>query len=151
MEVKNRKIYNYIYQNNLKIEEVMKDFSNYVYAIIRKSYRSLSNEDTDEIVLDVFFSVWRNVDKLDINKDMSAYIGGITKNLIRKKCSNIKINENIDDYEESLVESSNIELDFIKSEKTKLIIDEVKKLKFEDKEIFIKYYYEEKNCCYKFN
>ena len=153
MEIKNRKISSYICQNELKIEDIVKDFSNYVYTIIRKSYINLSSEDIDEIVLDVFLAVWKNTSKLDINRDMSAYISGITKNLIKKKCRNLNLNENIEDYEEELIEDNDIELDFIESEKTQIIVDEAKKLKGEDKEIFIKYYYEEKSireiseCC----
>ena len=85
MEIKNKKISSYICKNELKIEDIVKDFSNYVYTIIRKSYINLSSEDIDEIVLDVFLAVWKNTPKLDINKDMSAYISGITKNLIKKK------------------------------------------------------------------
>ena len=128
MKIKNKKISSYICQNELKIEDIVNDFSNYVYTIIRKSYINLSNEDTDEIVLDVFLAVWKNTSKLDINRDMSAYISGITKNLIKKKCRNLNLNENIEDYEEELIEDK-------------------------DKEIFIKYYYEEKSireiseCC----
>lgn len=145
MELKDRKISSYISQNKLDIENIMKDFSNYVYTIIRKSYINLSNEDTEEIVLDVFFTVWKNQEKLCISKNMSAYIAGITKNLILKKYRNIKLNENINDYEEQLIQTSNIELYFIEKENTRNIIEEIKNLKEQDRLLFIQYYYEEKS------
>lgn len=145
MEIKNRKIYSYIDQNKLKIEEIIKDFSNYVYTIIRKSYINLPNEDIEEILLDVFFTVWHNQDKLDINKSMSAYIGGITKNLIKKKYRNIKKTDNIYEYENQLIDLSNIEMLFVEDEKRKIMFNQIEKLKKEDKEVFIKYYYEEKS------
>ena len=36
-------------------------------------------------MLDVFLTLWKNQGKLDREKSMSAYIGGITKNLMKYK------------------------------------------------------------------
>lgn len=85
MKVKSQKIYNYICDNQLQIEKLVNDYTNYIYTIITKSNNSLVVEDIEEIISDVFYIVWRNQNKLDINKDMSSYIAGITRNLIRKK------------------------------------------------------------------
>ena len=41
---------------------------------------------------------------------MSSYIAGITKNLIKKKYRYIKIVDNIEDYEEQLIDFNSIEL-----------------------------------------
>lgn len=143
MEIKNKIISTYIHDNNLKLEDLINDYSNYVYTIIRKSSINLSDEDTDEIVSDVFFTIWRNIEKLDYSKNISPYISGITKNLIKKKVRKTKINSNIDDYDEMLVDLSSIELCCIENEKRRIITNEIKKLKKYDKEIFLKYYYED--------
>lgn len=145
MEVKNRKIYNYISNNILKIEDIMNDYTNYIYTIIRNSYVNLPDEDVEEIVLDVFLTIWNNQRKLDINKKLSSYIVGITRNLIKKKYRSYITNENIEDYEDQLVDLTNIELIFSENEKQKVILDELEKMENEDKEIFIQYYYEERN------
>ena len=145
MEVKNRKIYNYISNNILKIEDIMNDYTNYIYTIIRNSYVNLPDEDVEEIVLDVFLTIWNNQRKLDINKKLSSYIVGITRNLIKKKYRNYITNDNIEDYEEQLVDLKNIELAFSENERKKEILNALEKMKSEDKEIFIKYYYEERN------
>ena len=145
MEVKNRKIYNYMSNNILKIEDIMNDYTNYIYTIIRNSYVNLPDEDVEEIVLDVFLTIWNNQSKLDINKKLSSYIVGITRNLIKKKYRDYITNDNIEDYEEQLVDLTNIELRFSKNEKQKVILNELEKMKKEDKEIFIQYYYEERN------
>ena len=145
MEVKNRKIYNYMSNNILKIEDIMNDYTNYIYTIIRNSYVNLPYEDVEEIVLDVFLTIWNNQNKLDINKKLSSYIVGITRNLIKKKYRNYVTNDNIEDYEEQLVDLTNIELIFSENEKQKVILNELEKMKNEDKEIFIQYYYEERN------
>ena len=142
----NQKIFNYIDDNKLNIQKVINDYTNYTLSIIRNNYINFSDEDIEEIVLDVFFTLWNNQNKLDINKKMSSYIAGITRNLIKKKYrDNKKINENIDEFEENLIDSSNIELSFIQREKSKIINEELKSLKTEDKKIFIKYYYDEKS------
>ena len=154
LEVRNKKIYSYIIDNRLQIEQIMKEYTNYIYTIVKNSYIQFSNEDIEEITLDVFLTIWKNKNKLDINKNMSAYICGITRNLIKKKNRNAKINDNIEDYQEQLIDLANIELFFSETEKKKIIIKELEKMKQEDKDIFIEYYYEEssiKEIAQKFN
>ncbi len=140
-----RKIYNYIDSNKLNIELAMNDYIGYVYTVIKNCSCNLPDEDIEEIVLDTFYTLWSNQNRLDINKDMSPYIAGIARNLVKKKFRNIKSNENIDDYEEKIADLGNIELIFIEREKGYIVKEELAKLKRQDKEIFIMYYYEEKS------
>lgn len=139
----NEKIDYYMEGNNLKIEEIMKKYNHYIYAILNNSNSKLSNEDIEEILLDVYLTLWNNKEKLDVNKSLSAYIGGITKNLILKKYRNSKFLENIDDYTEIISDMKDIEIDYISTQKNQIIIDELEKVKEQDKNIFILYYYEE--------
>lgn len=141
----NEKIYTYMIDNRLNLEKTMNDYTNYIYAIIRNDYLNFTDEDVEEIILDVFLTLWNNQNKLDINKKMSSYIAGVTRNLIKKKYRQNKISENIEDYEEKLIDFSNIEISFIQREKNTIINNELNSLKTEDKEIFIKYYYFEKS------
>lgn len=142
MEKINDKIYNYIQNNELEIEEIMKKYNHYIYTIINRSYIMFSKEDEEEIILDVYLTLWNNKEKLDINKSMTAYIAGITKNLILKKARQQKYIENIEDYQERLTSIQNIEIDYVESQKNKFIINELEKMKQEDREIFMTYYYE---------
>ena len=139
-----KKIYEYIIDEKLQIEQVMKDYTNYICTIIKNSYINFSNEDTEEILLDVFLTLWKNQNKLDINKSISSYIAGITRILIKKKNRNIKFEDNIEDYQEQLADLTNIEIFFSENEKQKIILDELEKMKKIDKDIFIEYYYEDK-------
>ena len=44
-------------QNDMiKIEQIIMDYNNYIYKIIKKMVYYLSNEDIEEIILDVFLS-----------------------------------------------------------------------------------------------
>ncbi len=139
-----KKIYEYIIDEKLQIEQVMEDYTNYICTIIKNSYINFSSEDTEEILLDVFLTLWKNQNKLDINKSISSYIAGITRILIKKKNRNIKFEDNIEDYQEQLADLTNIEIFFSENEKQKIILDELEKMKKIDKDIFIEYYYEDK-------
>lgn len=130
-------------ENELNIEIVMQDFVNYIYTIIRNS-SNLASEDIEEIISDVFLTVWNNREKLDIEKELSPYIAGITKNLIKKKYRNSKTYENIEDYEEKLIGTEGIDLYSEEDEQNEVIIKELGKLKEEDKKIFMLFYYEDK-------
>ncbi len=144
MIVKKRKIEDYFINDILQIENLMNDYTNYILTIIRNFSINLSDEDTEEIILDVFLALWNNQSKLNKDCNMSAYIAGITKNLIMKKYKKVKYVENIEDYEEKLVSIDNIELDFTENEKNKAILEEINKMNSDDKDIFISYYYDEK-------
>ena len=105
----------------LNIELAMKDYNNYIYKIIKNKYNNFSDEDIEEIILDVFLTLWNNQNKLDINKKMSSYIAGITKNLIKKKYRTNNNDEDIEDYENQIIDISNIEVSFIQREKSRII------------------------------
>lgn len=142
---KKEKIYEYIESDKLKLEDIIKDYSNYIYTIIRNRVQgNLENEDIEEIISDVFLTLWNNMEKLDINKNLSSYLAGITKNLIKKKYRNKHINENIEDYEEMLITSENIILYSETNEQNEVIIQELDKMKTEEQSIFLMYYYENK-------
>ena len=76
--------------------------------IIKNSGYLFDDEDIEEIASDVFLVIWKNKEKLDINKEIAPYIAGITKNLILKSKNNIKnSNENIDEFENLIYEKNN--------------------------------------------
>ena len=47
--------------------------------IIKNSVYLFDNEDIEEIASDVFLVIWKNKEKLDINKEIAPYIAGTTK------------------------------------------------------------------------
>ena len=127
MKVEDNKIYTYIINDKLQMEKVMEDYNNYIYTIIRKSYINLPNEDIEEVALDVFLTLWKNQAKLDISKSMSPYISGITRNLIKYKYRQYKENQNIEEYEDELVDASNMEMVVSQNERQKAILEEGKR------------------------
>ena len=73
----------YFKDDVLQIEILMNDYTNYILTIIRNFNINLSEEDIEEIMLDVFLTIWNNQEKLIRECNMSPYIAGITKNLIK--------------------------------------------------------------------
>ena len=136
-------IYEYIENGKLNIEAVIKDYSNYVYTIINSRFK-LSSADVEEIISDVFVTLWNNQEKLNINKKMSSYIAGITKNLIKKKYREIKQYENIEDFDEKLVIFENFSLYSSEDENYDLLLNELNRMKVEDQKIFTMFYFENK-------
>ena len=49
----------YVENEQLNIEQVIKDYSGYVYTAIINISENLSNEDIEEILSDVFFIFWK--------------------------------------------------------------------------------------------
>lgn len=144
--MKERKIIKqYIENNKLNMEEIMEDFTPYIYTIINNKNSSLKEEDIEEIISDVYVAIWKNRKNLDTNKEMSAYIGGITNNIFCKKLRNLKDEIDIEDYENNLYDIENIEVKIENTEKSNLIINEINNMKQEDKTIFISYYYHSKS------
>lgn len=140
-----KKIKQYIENNKLNIEKVMNDFTPYIYTIISNKSSKLRDEDIEEIISDVYVAIWKNRKNLDTNKEMSAYIGGITNNIFCKKLRNLKDEIDIEDYENNLYDTENIEVKIENTEKSNLIINEINSMKYEDKTIFVSYYYHSKS------
>lgn len=136
------KIYNYISKGILDIEKIMGNYNNYIKKIIQTNKINISKEDEEEILLDVYLTLWKNQKKLDINKKITPYIAGITKNLIFKKLRNKKITYNIEDYQDKIISLSNIDIICFQNDTNKKIIDYIENMKEEDKNIFINYYYQ---------
>lgn len=143
--MKSKLIKEYWKDKVLNIEKIMEEYTPYIYAVITKKNINLGNEDIEEIISDVFLAVWKNQNKLDKTKEMTAYIGGITNNIFYKKIRNLEFNTNIEDCENNLYEQLNIDFKIEQNEKNSAILQEVEHLKSEDRKIFIDYYYHSKS------
>ena len=132
----------YIENNKLDLEKIINDYSSYVATIINNMARNnLNNEDKEEIVSEVFFILWKNKNNLNINKYLSSYIAGITRNVVRESLRKIKINFDISDYENSLYSYDKIDFLDNNVEEISKIEMKLKNMKEIDKIIFIDFYY----------
>lgn len=135
----------YIKNELLDIEKVINDFTPYIYTVITNKKYDIAEEDKEEIISDVFLAVWKNQKKLDVNKKMSFYLSGIANNLLSKKMRKRNKTVDINEYENTLSTIKDFEHEIESSEKSKIIINEINKMKDEDRNIFMLYYYNSKS------
>lgn len=132
----------YIKNNELDLEKIINEYSSYTATIIDNMARnSLNDEDKEEVVSEVFFILWKNKNKLNINKYLSSYIAGITRNVVKEYLRKVKINFNISDYENSLYNYDKIDLLDDNVEEISKIEEKLKNMKKIDKTIFLDFYY----------
>lgn len=106
---------------------------------------NLNIEDKEEIVSDVFYILWKNTYKLNVNKNLNSYLAGITKNVVKEYLRKIKINLDISDYENILYINDKIEFLDEDIEEINIIERKLKSMKDIDKIIFTDYYYSSKS------
>ena len=141
-----KEIKHYIKNNELDLEKIINEYSSYTATIINNMAKnSLNNEDKEEIVSEVFFILWKNKNKLDINKDLSAYVAGITRNVVKEYLRKIKVNFNIADYENSLYSYDKIDLFDNSVEEISKITKKLENMKEIDKKVFLDFYYSSKS------
>lgn len=136
-------ITDYIINYDLDIEKMISDFKNYVLHIIENNSKGLfSYEDKEEIISDVFLSIWHNKKKIDNTKPLKNYIAGVTKNLIKVKFKKISKSENsISLEDEDSIDLKDIDIIYERNEINKAISEELNNMKKEEYQIFCKYYY----------
>lgn len=136
----------YIKNNELDLERIINEYSSYIAIIINNmASTNLSNEDKEEIISEVFFILWKNKHKLDINKSLSSYIAGITRNLVKEYLRKIKINVDISDYENSLYGYDKIDFLDTNIQEIRHIEKKLENMKEIDKTIFLDFYYSSKS------
>lgn len=125
------------------LEAVIDIYTPYVSVIVYNIIGSqMTREDVEEVVSDVFISLWRNAENLDINKGcIRTYIGtaarNLAKNKLRKLSSYVELNENDVTFKEEPYISVE------KKEEQESLMHLIQELGEPDSEIFMRYYYYE--------
>lgn len=141
-----KKIKEYIKNNELDLEIIINEYSSYIGTIIDNLTKSiLSNEDKEEICSDIFFILWKNTKKLDINKQLSSYIAGVTRNVVKDYLKKKKIIYDISDYENVLYSDNKFELLDDNIEEIRIIENKLDSMKEIDKKVFMDFYYSSKS------
>jgi len=141
-----KEIKHYIKNNELDLEKIINEYTSYTATIINNMARdSLNNEDKEEVVSEVFFILWKNKNKLDINKYLSSYIAGITRNVVKEYLRKTKVNFDISDYENSLYNYDKIDLLDNSVEEISKIEKKLENMKEIDKKVFLDFYYSSKS------
>ena len=131
----------YVENEQLNIEQVIKDYNGYVYTAIINIAGNLSNEDIEEILSDVFFIFWKKKDTLKKDDKISFYLVGIAKNLIKEKYRKQKDNLNIEDFENNISNDGDIYEYYEEKSRMEQIQQIINNLDDIDKTIFRMFYY----------
>ena len=127
--------------NEKAFEEIIYRFTPLVSNIIRNiSSGYLNNEDIEEVTTDVFITLWKNSEKLDVNM-LKPYIICIAKSRVKDRLRRENKFGIVDIDSVDIADDGDI---FEKYENESLVSDlkeEISKLKEPDKEILIRYYY----------
>lgn len=138
----NKRLKDYREKNELNIEQIVNDYSGYVYTIIKNiSYQKFSQEDIEEIMTDTFFVLWKNANKMNVNDKISSYLFGVVSNIIKKKKRNLKEEANIEDYENILQEHKKVEEIYECRSKIEIMEKALESMNKEDNAIFELFYY----------
>lgn len=119
-------------------------YTNYVGAIVKNRISdSMEPEDVEEVVADVFFTLWKQSDKLDSKKGtIKNYLGMIARNMainkLRERRNTIVMEENMD-----ILGDNSPEFEILNKETRNILMFELDSIKSPDKEIFIKFHMEE--------
>ena len=69
--------------NKKALEKIMKRYSGYVCTVARNFSRGrLSEEDIDDISVEVFYKLWSCRQSLDIKIGLSAYLSAAARNAV---------------------------------------------------------------------
>lgn len=126
----------------MELEELINKYNNYLHTVVNNfSYNRLSEEDIEEIIADTFFIFWKNENKIDFSKKINLYLAGIAKNLVKEKFRKQKDIVDLEDFENEIVDNTDILFDYEQVERQKIIEKSLDNMPKEDKTIFILYYY----------
>lgn len=144
--MKNEILNDYLINGKLDIDKILDDFYKYVYIIVKNGVSvSITDEDIEEIISDVFVAIWKNSNNLLKTTEIKPYLTGIAKNVIRNKYRNTSLNFSISDYEENITDNYKIEEIAELKEQDRIIQNTLQHLKDKEYTIFIMFYYESKS------
>ena len=140
----NEKISELKINNEIDIEKIINEYSNYLYIVVKNICGTfLTNEDIEEILLDVFWVLWKNREKLDENRQIKPYISSIAHNLTKKKMTEVSKKQNVTLLEKNVnIDITNFDFiidDKLEKEELEYILNELSE---EDYQIFTLFYYD---------
>lgn len=73
------------------LNQIIEKYSPYVYTVVRNfSGRTLSEQDIEEVVCDVFILLWKNRENIHSESPIVPYLAVIAKNCVKKQTKNIE-------------------------------------------------------------
>lgn len=122
------------------LEKLMKKYSGYVCTVARNFSRgALSEEDIDEISVEVFYKLWNRRGELDIKTGLSAYLSAAARNAVKNRFRELP--PPYEDITELEISSGRSVEDMAElSAMTECLNEGVERLSPKEREIFLRFY-----------
>ena len=130
-------------RNQVVLEKLMDKYLNYVFTIANNIIGdTLGVEDTEEVCMDVFISLWNNADKIDPKyRELRPYIAAMTRNMARNKLKAQGKYELPLDEDIILIDDYMVEERILHRELSQALNSFISNLDEPDREIIIRYYF----------
>ena len=120
--------------------EIMELYTPYVAAIVRNIIDPpLQEEDVEEVVADVFLSLWKNAADIEDGK-LRPWLAAVTRNRAKDKLRALHLNLPLEDDALELV-AEGPETEAVRQEAIQATKEAVDSLGEPDRSIFLRYYY----------
>jgi len=122
------------------LEKLMKKYSGYVCTVARNFSRgALSEEDIDEISVEVFYKLWSCRQNLDIKVGLSTYLSAAARNAVKNRFRDLPPPSN-DITELEIASDILVEDKAELSIKMECLNEGIEQLSPKDREIFLRFY-----------
>ena len=120
--------------------EIMELYTPYVAAIVRNIIDPpLQEEDVEEVVADVFLSLWKNAADIEDGK-LRPWLAAVTRNRAKDKLRALHLNLPLEDDALELI-AEDPEFEAVRQEAIQATKEAVDSLGEPDRSIFLRYYY----------
>lgn len=125
------------------LSEIIGRFTAYVRTVIRNFARgTIPEQDIDDICVEVFYSLWRNREKLDLKVGFRSYLSAIARNAVKDVFRNAKpACEDISELETEPISGFSVEDKAEMSEMLRCIDKKLSELNEKEREVFVRYYF----------
>ena len=125
------------------LEKVIDLYTPYVTVVVYNvAGAALTKEDIEEVVSDVYLSLWKSAGTLDSEKgSLRAYLAVIARNLAKNKLRTVHTHEEVSETIISAYKTPQEDVE--ERENRALMLEIIKSLGEPDCEIFLRYYYYE--------
>ncbi|TCZ80773.1 sigma-70 family RNA polymerase sigma factor [Paenibacillus albiflavus] len=124
------------------LDEVITIYTGYVATIVYNIIGgTMSKEDMEEVISDVFILLWNHSDKLEESRhSIKGYLGAIARNSSKNKLRGLNSNLSINEYD-MLFSEVNLEEEIEQKESAALLLKAMDSMQECDREIFKRYYF----------
>ena len=125
------------------LDRVIEGYTPYISVVVYRILSpSLSREEIEETVADVFITLWKNVDKLT-GDNLKGYLAAVARSCALGRLRQARlIFEKLDSVSDALPPQ---DAQMAESERAGILREAVERLGMPDREIFLRYYYEQQS------